>query len=146
MQICCVRAMTKLLRQSYDADSGKLRHSYDDTVAILFCLSSLSLIGVCRTRWIMVVKGDVLMQNGGDLYFPVKWLRRLARATRGRAHRMAWDLLVVYSRHLHESIELPRETLNPADPHDHLPVPTLTKSSREVRRAALVDLEKVGCI
>ena len=86
------------------------------------------------------------MQNVGDLYFPVKWLKRLGRATRGRTHRMAWDLLVVYSRHLHESIELPRETLNPADPDDHPPVPTLTKSSREVRRAALADLEKFGCI
>jgi len=82
------------------------------------------------------------MQNGGDgLYFPVKWLKLLGKATRVRTHRMAWDLLVLYSRALYKPVELSRETLDPVNPSSrrlHL--------SREVRRAALADLEKLGCV
>src|SRR5262249_62434948 len=83
------------------------------------------------------------MQNGGDgLYFLVKWLKLLGKATRVRTHRMAWDLLVLYSRALYKPVELSRETLDPVNPGSrglHL-----AESSREVRRAALAGLEKLG--
>src|SRR5262245_8607351 len=82
------------------------------------------------------------MQNGGDgLYFPVKWLKLLGKATRVRTHRMAWDLLVLYSS---KPVELSRETLDPVNPSSRRL--RLAESSREVRRAALADLEKLGCV
>jgi len=85
------------------------------------------------------------MQNGGDgLYFPVKWLKLLGKASRVRTHRMAWDLLVLYSRALYKSVELSRETLDPVNPSSRRL--HLAESSREVRRAALADLEKLGCV
>src|SRR5262249_9906564 len=85
------------------------------------------------------------MQNGGDgLHFPVKWLKLLGKATRVRTHRMAWDLLVLYSWALYKPVQLSRETLAPVNPSSRRL--HLAESSRELRRAALADLEKLGCV